>query len=90
MAISAILACIVFLIAYGVFHALHLVRREPAFLLHLSSIPLFFTFLGSAILGIAVGALGGLIVDDLDLVRRLPAALGVATIGLAAEIILFP
>jgi hypothetical protein len=90
-AIGSLLACVAFLVVYGVLHALHLCRLDPPPLAQLSSIPLFATFCGSAMVAIAVGLLPALgVAGGRRFARRLPGILLVAFLGLAVEIILFP
>jgi hypothetical protein len=91
IAIAQLLACIAFLLVYGVLHALHVAGLDPAFMSRLSSIPLFSTFVSSALAASAVGAWAVRSVAHHHwLMVRLPAHLALVILGLAIEIILFP
>ena len=80
-----------FLVAYMVFHALHVAGQDPLFLNSLSRIPLFSTCEAALLSGLGAGILATLSVLDHDkLLGRISKVLAVTILLFTLEILFFP
>ena len=80
-----------FLGSYMLFHALHVARRDPAFVKLLSAIPFFWACEAALLAGLAIGVSCTLASRDLErLLARMPKILALTIALFTLEILLFP